>query len=881
MLTLAVPLNLVIITAVWQLAENASEIRRVNLLSTARYIAAATDAELGEYITLARALGGSPALLDNRLEIFEAEARRAFAPIPHAWILIADPTGQQLINTARPRGPPLPLRNPAAIAAQTQALETRSITVTGVLTDPDTKVRIVTIEVPVLKDGMPFRVLAVSVKTEEFSKLLNNQQMPEYWLTGILDRHGRIIAGLPSQGLNQLADEGYQKIKDKDGVLTFSSAGGERFVAANAHSKASGWSVAVAVPRARLQAAAWNTIRWATILGGGLSVLSLLIAGGISRCIARPIAKLQESAATLLSGLEPLPLSGPPEIRELWQALVQAAAERKRYDLLRESEQSLRQLGDSLPDSAVYRFTHCPDGTPRFLYMSAGGQQLNGVLAEDVLRDANVLLGQVLPEYQERLGQALRRSAGGLCDLKIEVPMRRADGQVRWMRLKSRPKKMADGQVVWDGVQTDITEQKQAEEELVRQQRLTRLICDRAAEAIFLTDSEGSITYANPESQHLFGFRIDEMIGHDLHDRVHHHYADGFPRDNCPLSKILARGETVRSYEDVFFRKDGSPVAVAYSFAPLEQEGEYGGAVFVIRDISAQQLAQAALRESEERYRSIVVTALDAIIVIDEHGGIQSINPAGESMLGYTSADLLGNNVSVLMPEPHRSAHDSYILAYLKTGHAKIIGIGREVEGQRKDGSRFPAELAVTEWYAGGRRYFTGTLHDIRERKRFEEQIHLLMSEVNHRAKNLLTVVQTIARQTAATKPDDFIERFGERIHALALGQDLLVKNEWRGVDLHELVHSQLAHFKDLIGVRIELRGPSLNISAAAAQTLGMALHELATNAGKYGALSNADGRVEVSWRVECAETGVKTFTMTWREQGGPPVVVPAKNGFG
>ena len=96
------------------------------------------------------------------------------------------------------------------------------------------------------------------------------------------------------------------------------------------------------------------------------------------------------------------------------------------------------------------------------------------------------------------------------------------------------------------------------------------------------------------------------------------------------------------------------------------------------------------------------------------------------------------------------------------------------------------------------RRYFTGTLHDIRERKRFEEQIHLLMSEVNHRAKNLLTVVQTIARQTAATKPDDFIERFGERIHALALGQDLLVKNEWRGVDLHELVHSQLAHFKDL-----------------------------------------------------------------------------------
>ena len=179
--------------------------------------------------------------------------------------------------------------------------------------------------------------------------------------------------------------------------------------------------------------------------------------------------------------------------------MVQAAAERKRYDLLRESEQSLRQLGDSLPDSAVYRFAHCQDGAPHFLYISAGVEQLNGVPAEDVLRDANVLLGQVLPEYRERLGQALRRSACGLSDFKIEVPMRRADGQVRWMQLKSRPKRMWDGQVAWDGVQIDITEQKQAEEELVRQQRLTRSICDRAAEAIFLTDGEGSITYANPE----------------------------------------------------------------------------------------------------------------------------------------------------------------------------------------------------------------------------------------------------------------------------------------------------------------------------------------------------------------------------------------------
>jgi len=172
-------------------------------------------------------------------------------------------------------------------------------------------------------------------------------------------------------------------------------------------------------------------------------------------------------------------------------------------------------------------------------------------------------------------------------------------------------------------------------------------------------------------------------------------------------------------------------------------------------------------------------------------------------------------------------------------------------------------------------------LTDMTQHKRHEEQIDLLLREVNHRAKNMLTVVQSIARQTAARKPEDFIERFGERIQALAANQDLLVKNDWRGVDLGELVRAQLAHFKDLIGTRIDLKGPKVMLSAPAAQTIGMALHELATNAGKYGALSNGAGRVEVEWGLDCAEEGEETFTMIWRETGGPPVTAPEKPGFG
>ena len=169
---------------------------------------------------------------------------------------------------------------------------------------------------------------------------------------------------------------------------------------------------------------------------------------------------------------------------------------------------------------------------------------------------------------------------------------------------------------------------------------------------------------------------------------------------------------------------------------------------------------------------------------------------------------------------------------------------------------------------------------DITEAKGREKQIDLLMREVNHRSKNMLTLVQAVARQTAATTPVEFISRFEERIRALAASQDLLIKNEWKGVDIEELIRTQLAHFRDLVDKRIALHGPPLMMTAAAAQAIGMSIHELATNAGKYGALSGEDGRVEVDWSLS-QEDGCQLFSISWRENGGPPVTPPSRRGFG
>src|SRR6266849_1347770 len=204
-----------------------------------------------------------------------------------------------------------------------------------------------------------------------------------------------------------------------------------------------------------------------------------------------------------------------------------------------------------------------------------------------------------------------------------------------------------------------------------------------------------------------------------------------------------------------------------------------------------------------------------------------------------------------------------------------------EYRVQRRDGEVRWVESHGLAYFEGAgceRRAasIVGTVADITERKEREEKEHLLMREINHRVKNMLSVVDSIAHQTATKNPEDFIERFSERIQALSANQDLLVRNEWNGVEIADLVRAQLAHFADLIGSRIAVQGPKLRLNPASAQAVGLALHELATNAGKYGALSTDTGRVDVCWG-----TDRDTFTMSWTERQGPPVSAPERRGFG
>jgi signal transduction histidine kinase len=329
-LALALPLNLVIVGTIWGLVNRADEAQRTSLLYAARSIAAGVDAKLGKFIALAESLARSPALLDESLDVFETEARRELTGTG-AWVLVADLKGQQLLNTLAQPGEPLPRRNSLGIEAQQRAFAAGSLVISDVLRGFVAQDWVFNIDLPIFKDGQPFRALAVGLRHSEFLPLLSSRDIPKNWLAGMIDAQGRFIARVPQGAteVGQLASEGWRATKGQTGVFEFPSLEGDMLIDANALPSISNWTIGVAVKKAELRSAAWNTVRWAAILGTALSTASLALAAIMARQITQPIDKLRQSFADI--SVEPAkPIAvGPPEIMELQDTLYRVAVERQ------------------------------------------------------------------------------------------------------------------------------------------------------------------------------------------------------------------------------------------------------------------------------------------------------------------------------------------------------------------------------------------------------------------------------------------------------------------------------------------------------------------------------------------------------------------------
>jgi PAS domain S-box-containing protein len=277
--------------------------------------------------------------------------------------------------------------------------------------------------------------------------------------------------------------------------------------------------------------------------------------------------------------------------------------------------------------------------------------------------------------------------------------------------------------------------QRNLENEIERREEITfafnelscwnELILQSAGEGIFGLDLGGNTTFANPAARKMLGYTEEELLGKSQHSTIHHSRSDGspYPREDSHIYAAFKDGKVHQESKEVFWRKDGSNFPVEYVSTPILKNGKPIGAVVTFKNITERKKAEQALRESETRAKAVLNNAVDGIITIDKKGTIHSFNPAAERLFGYKPSEIIGTNIKFLMPEPFQSEHDQYLKNYLETGVSKIIGIGREVIGLRKDSSTFPMDLGVSEMCLDETRIFTGIVRDITERKNLERKL--------------------------------------------------------------------------------------------------------------------------------------------------------------
>src|SRR5579871_2184667 len=419
---------------------------------------------------------------------------------------------------------------------------------------------------------------------------------------------------------------------------------------------------------------------------------------------------------------------------------------------------------------------------------------------------------------------------------------------------------------------------RQATEDLLRASEATfRAMFDLSSVAkIEVEPGSGRFLRANAAMCQFVGYSEAELLARTVYEIT---YPGDLDADR-KLCRGLDAGVSAFDVEKRYVRKDGKIVWARTTVNVIRDElGRPLRHMAVIQDLDARKQAEQALQASKDRLQLALNAAQLGSWQYDPLRRVVSGDARAKEIFDVAESEAA---IEQVMERVHPADTERVWLALAAAlDPADPKRSATEFRLRLEDGEvRWVETLGLAYFEGEGRERravsIVGTVQDITERKEREEREYLLMREINHRAKNMLSVVHAIANQTAAKNPEDFIERFCERIQALSANQDLLVRNEWNGVEIEDLVRAQLAPFAGLIGSRIAVHGPRLRLKAASEQAIGLALHELATNAGKYGALSTDAGRVDIRW-----ESDGDTFTMSWTEGEGPPASPPKRRGFG
>ncbi|HEY8566411.1 MAG TPA: PAS domain S-box protein [Beijerinckiaceae bacterium] len=551
--------------------------------------------------------------------------------------------------------------------------------------------------------------------------------------------------------------------------------------------------------------------------------------------------------------------------------------DRKRADLaLRESEERL-QLALKAGGLGSWDL----DLVAGQRVFSARSAEIFGVAPEE-MRERGAWTRVIHPDDQERTQAALAAALKGEGDYRVEFRVCTGEG-VRWVASQAIVQRGSDGaarRVI--GIHQDVTEQHRAQAALRESEARFRALAEATPQLVWSTLPDGACDYLSPQWEDYTGRPAADHHGLGWQEAIH-------PDDRPRAAQAWALAAARFADYDVEYRLRGSDGTYRWFKARGSPLLDETGAILrwfgTSTDIDDLVRAREAMRESEQRLRATQEHAAVGIGEADAAGRLLRVNEALCSIAGASRSAMIGR---VLFDRTHADDLDEDRTQYTRQVAGEIDRYGIEKRYRRDDGQEVWISVvssAVRD--AEGRfLYSVRVVQDVTERKLAEARQRLLLGELNHRVKNTLATVQSIAAQTArtATSAGSFFEAFEPRLLALSKAHNLLTQGSWEGADLRDVLEQELSPYMESAAAdgpaRVSLHGPRFTVGPRTALALGLAFHELSTNAAKYGALSAPEGRVAVAWRRSTIETQA-WLRLTWREAGGPPVVAPTRRGFG
>jgi PAS domain S-box-containing protein len=551
--------------------------------------------------------------------------------------------------------------------------------------------------------------------------------------------------------------------------------------------------------------------------------------------------------------------------------------------------------------------------------------------------DAEPFLARI--DSEDRLEMDRRLSEAARTDTFVEMDFRitRPDGAQRWIAGRAEILKDEQGQPErLISVLRDITDQRRAEETLRKSEEESRAIFEIAGRGKALADLTGRFLRVNRAYCEITGYSAEELYRRTLHDITH---PEDRSEDAHGIQKLIDGAISTHEREKRYVRKDGA-IVWARTIAVLlrDSDGRPSRLVSVTEDITARKQADLALANETRRLDILNKIGARLAAELDLEKLVQAVTDSGVNLTGaafgaffynvvneqgesYTLYTLSGvprdafnrfpmpRNTAVFAPTfggsgvvrsddimkdprygknvPHKGMPEghlpvrSYLAVPVISRSGEVLGglfFGHPQPGVfTEDAEHLIVGIAAQAAIAiDNARLFQAAQHEIAQRKSAEERLTTVAGEVDHRAKNMLGLVQAMVRLTKADSIEDYVASLTGRINALAHAHTLLSESRWQGANLRQIAEEELAPYRrdDL---QITVSGPPVQLIPAAAQPIAVALHELATNAAKYGALSVSHGRLSVCWEMD----GDNRLDLTWNESGGPAIKTPIRRGFG